>query len=307
MKNKLKIGVLGVGHFGQLHLKCLKMLPDYYDLIGFFDPDDAQAQIAVTRYNIPRFQQIEQLLEQAEVIDIVTPTPTHFELAQLALAYQNHIFIEKPMTQTLEEANMLVQLAQQQTVKIQVGHIERFNPAFTALRTQTFEPIHFDFQRLGTYHTRGKHTSVVLDLMIHDLDLLLSLVPDEVKTLTANGLRLLSPTTDVAHASITFYNGCTANLTASRIALTKKRQLHMTHQTGFAMLDFVRPTATFVTNDNATASLNTVELPIQPVNAIKEELKALAISILEDAPVKVSIQQGKKAVALAHDVEKLLG
>ena len=220
----LKIGLLGAGHLGKIHLKCIQMV-DQYNLIGFYDPDDQNAKIAEETYGIKRWKDLDDLLESVDVIDIVTPTITHFELAKKAIQYGKHVFIEKPLTHTMNEAKELLQLSKDAGLKIQVGHVERFNPAFLALEGTPLNPMFIEAHRLALFNPRGTDVSVILDLMIHDLDLVLSLVDSEVKHISASGVSVVSNTPDISNARIEFENGAVANLTASRISMKQMRKL----------------------------------------------------------------------------------
>ncbi len=200
----LKIGVLGAGHLGKIHLKCIQLADAFYDLVGFYDPDDRAAQQAVDTFGIQRFETMEALFAAVDVVDIVTPTSTHFAVASRAIRAGKHIFIEKPLTRTIEEAEELVKISQEHGVKVQVGHVERFNPALLALEDMPLDPMFIEAHRLAVFNPRGTDVSVVLDLMIHDLDILLSMVKAEVRFVSASGVAVVSTTPDIANARIDF-------------------------------------------------------------------------------------------------------
>lgn len=313
---RLKIGVLGVGHLGKIHLKCLQLLQGTYELVGFYDPDDTNAQIASSTFQIKRFNSIESLFAAVEVIDIVTPTTTHFQLAQQALAAGKHIFIEKPVTKTLAEAATLLELMESQSLKVQVGHVERFNPALLAMGGRLMQPMFIEGHRLTQFNPRGTDVSVVLDLMIHDIDIVLSLVPSQIAKVSASGVAVVSDTPDIANARIEFRNGCVANLTASRISLKQMRKLRLFQPDAYVSLDFLEKQAQIVqlntekTTDfalsiptNTGEKWMTFEEPaIEPINAIKEELQAFAQSIHSDETPKVSLKDGYEALNLAYRI-----
>ena len=219
----LKIGVLGAGHLGKIHLKCIKQI-DRYDLVGFFDPDKATAAAVEKEMGLHCFSTVEELIEAVEVVDIVTPTVQHFECASKALKRKRHVFIEKPIVATPEEATKLVRLAEEAGVKVQVGHVERFNPAFVAAEPYIKSPMFVEAHRLAMFNPRGTDVPVVLDLMVHDLDILLSIIHSPVKRVSACGVSVVSPTPDITNARIEFENGAVANLTASRISLKNMRK-----------------------------------------------------------------------------------
>lgn len=314
---KLKIGVLGVGHLGRIHLKCIQLTP-LYELVGFYDPDDANAEKALEGYEVKRFTDVDALIAAVDVIDIVTPTTTHFELAAKAILAKKHIFVEKPLTTTVKEAEGLLDLLKKYQVKGQVGHVERFNPALLALKGQDIKPMFIEAHRLSNYNPRSTDVSVVLDLMIHDLDIVLKLMDAEVEAVSASGVPVISATPDIANARVEFTNGAVANFTASRISLKQMRKLRVFQPNAYLSLDFLEKRTEIVRlydeapeGEEDLMELDTgkqkryikVDMPeIEPVNAIQQELQSLAESILEDKPVAVSIEDGLRALQLAHDI-----
>lgn len=316
----LKIGLLGAGHLGKIHLNCIKMV-DHYDLIGFYDPNDHNAKIAEETHGAKRWTNLDKLLDSVDVVDIVTPTITHFELAQRAIRKGKQVFIEKPLTHTLEEAKELLKMSKAAGVKIQVGHVERFNPAFLALQGRPLKPMFIEAHRLAVFNPRGTDVSVILDLMIHDLDLVLSLVGSEVKFISASGVAVVSDTPDIANARIEFENGAVANLTASRISMKQMRKLRLFQKDAYISLDFLEKNAQVIRlydknapdvpnrenlmelQTNHGTKLIQMEMPqIEPVNSIKMELESFAKSILHDEIPKVSIEDGYKALEVAHQI-----
>jgi len=315
----LKIGVLGVGHLGKIHLKCLQMTEGLYDLVGFYDPDDENAQHATEQFGVKRFSDLQTFFEAVDVVDIVTPTTSHFELAAEALRRGKHLFIEKPLTRTVDEARELIEMSKNNTLKVQVGHVERFNPTLLALDNTIIQPMFIEGHRLAAFNPRGTDVSVVLDLMIHDLDIVLSLVKSPVQHVSASGVSVVSETPDIANARLEFENGCVANLTASRISLKQMRKLRLFQQDTYLSLDFLEKQAQVVRLHH-TQQLNAannvfpletdrgtkwiqVEMPaIEPVNAIKMELESLAQSILNDTTPKVPIEDGFRALEVAYRI-----
>ena len=317
----LKIGVLGVGHLGKIHLKCIQMAQEAYQLVGFYDLNNTMAKKVVEDFGIKRFETIEDLFAAVDVVDIVTPTTTHFELAKKAIEAGKHIFIEKPVTHTLEEAEELVRLAQAKGIKIQVGHVERFNPALLALEESVIDPMFIEAHRLAVFNPRGTDVSVVLDLMIHDLDILLSMVRSPVKSVSASGVAVVSDTPDIANAGIEFENGCVANLTTSRISMKQMRKVRLFQKDAYISLDFLDKQAQVIRlyDEESTqipTAANLMELQtqngkkfihmdapeIQSVNAIKMELETFAESINNDTRPKVSVEDGYAALKLAYTI-----
>lgn len=219
----LKAGVLGAGHLGKIHLKLLKQ-SDKYELIGFYDADHENAKKVAEEFGYRAYSDLDELIADADMIDVVTPTLSHFEVAKKVISAGKHLFIEKPITNTFEEAEELIALAEKHGVKGQVGHVERFNPAFQSVANRIENPMFIEAHRLAEFNPRGTDVPVVLDLMIHDIDVILSVVQSEVKNMNASGVSVISDTPDIANARIEFENGCVANLTASRISMKNMRK-----------------------------------------------------------------------------------
>ncbi len=319
-KKMLKIGVLGAGHLGKIHIRCIQMIADY-ELVGFFDPDVKNAALVATDFHTTAFSSLEELVDAVEVVDIVTPTIMHFELASYVLGKGKHIFIEKPLTHTLDEAERLVALSKGKAVKIQVGHVERFNPAILALGGMQVKPLFIEAHRLAVFNPRGTDVSVIHDLMIHDLDIILSLVNSKVATVSASGVAVLSDSPDIANARIEFENGCVANLTASRISLKQMRKIRLFQKDAYISLDFLDKKAQiirlFEEDDPGLADLDNlmqldtqngkkfihIDMPdTEPINAIKMELETFADCILKDQRPRVPIEEGYSAIALANRI-----
>ena len=323
----LKIGVLGAGHLGKVHLKCIGLTENIYDLVGFFDPDADNAREVSQTFGLKAFPDIASLLDAVDVVDIVSPTSVHYELAAEAIKRGKHVFVEKPLTHTLEEARELIRLSEKHGVKVQVGHVERFNPALLALDDMEIAPMFVEGHRLAVFNPRGTDVSVILDLMIHDLDILLSMVNSPVKQVSANGVAVVSNTPDITNARIVFENGCVANLTASRISIKQMRKLRFFQKDAYVSLDFLDKEAQVVRLydeqsvdpeiaknmmhlDTATGKkLIHIDMPsIEPVNEIKMELETFAESINNNTPPRVGIEDGYRALELAHmiiaEVEK---
>jgi predicted dehydrogenase len=316
----IKIGVLGAGHLGKIHIKLIKEI-ERFNLVGFYDENDAVAEAVEKEYSIKRFSSIESLIEQVDAIDIVTPTIAHYKCASLAIKKSKHVFIEKPVSKTVEEAKALMQLSKEANVQIQVGHVERFNPAFIAGKNYCTHPMFIETHRLAQFNPRGTDVSVILDLMIHDIDIILSVVKSEIKRISASGVAIVSDTLDIANARIEFHNGCVANLTASRISMKNMRKSRFCQKDAYISIDFLDKKVEVVRLKKITAKeadenpLSIVidlgkgkdlkqiyfENPaVEQSNAIKEELKAFADSIKHNTTPLVSIDDGCKALEVAY-------
>jgi predicted dehydrogenase len=312
----LKIAVVGLGHLGKIHVKCIQMI-DSYEIVGVYDTEKTVAEKVAKEYNITAFDNIATLIEAADVIDIVTPTTTHFELAKLVIAKGKHLFVEKPITHTLAEAEKLCRLAAQTTIKAQVGHVERFNPAFLAIENTSMQPMFAEVHRLALFNPRGTDVSVVLDLMIHDLDIILKLIPHPIRSVQASGVAIVSHTADICNARIEFENGAVVNLTASRLSMKNMRKLRIFQPDAYLSVDFLeKKTEVVRLHEKETDSdhPNLMELEtakgkrfieiampeIVPNNAIKMELESLADSIINNTPTRVTLDDGRKALELAY-------
>lgn len=319
----IKIGVLGAGHLGKIHLKLIKEVPDF-ELLGFFDPNQEIAEKTSAEMGVKSFSNMDELIDAVDAVDIVTPTLSHFDCASKALKKSKHIFIEKPITNTVEEAKELIQLAEEADVKVQVGHVERFNPAFIAARPYCNHPMFIESHRLAQFNPRGTDVSVVLDLMIHDLDIILSLVKSNVKKISASGVAVVSDTPDIANARIEFDNGCVANLTASRISLKNMRKIRIFQKDAYLSVNFLSKEAEVVRLTTVVEEPDPLSVVIdlgegkgqkeiyfekpdvRPNNAILEELKSFANSIIQNTPTEVSIHDGYNALDVAHKIIKRL-
>ncbi len=315
----LKIGVLGAGHLGKIHLKLLKEI-DAFELVGFYDPDAENANKVSSEFGLHVFENATQLIEAVDAVDIVTPTLSHHDCAVEAIAHNKHIFIEKPLCNSIELADDLLQKAEQSKVKIQVGHVERFNPAFLALEGRQLNPMFIETHRLAQFNPRGTDVSVVLDLMIHDLDIVLKIVNSEVKTINASGVPIISDSPDIANARLEFVNGCVANLTASRISMKQMRKTRIFQPDAYISMDFLekkteifrlwnhppgegQPALEFETGNNGQKKYIGFEQPEAPeINSIKTELEMFAQSILKNEDPPVTIQDGYEALHLAYRI-----
>lgn len=314
----LKVGVLGAGHLGKIHLRLLNE-SGKYELIGFYDPDAINGKAVSDEYGYSYFDNLNKLITAVDVVDIVTPTLSHFESAKKAMEQGKHVFIEKPITNTLEEAETLIALQKKMKVKGQVGHVERFNPAFTAVKDSIKNPMFIEAHRLAEFNPRGTDVPVVLDLMIHDIDAILSVVASEVKSINASGVSVISSSPDIANARIAFENGCVANLTASRISLKNMRKSRFFQKDAYISVDFLDKKVEVVRMKDAPALPGEFDMILQNAegvkkqiyfenpgihsnNAIKDELETFADAILQDTEPVVSLEQGARALKVALQV-----
>lgn len=237
--NLIKVGVLGVGHLGEHHVKHFCSI-DGINFLGFFDTDTIQANIISKKFKVKAFQNIDNLIESVDAVSIVTPTTYHAKIAEKCIRKKKHVFIEKPITSTIEEADKVLELAKKNNVIVQVGHIERLNPALKALESYKIKPKFIEIQRLAPYNTRGTDVPVVLDKMIHDIDIVLSLADSKVRSISATGLSILTDSIDIAHARIKFENGCVSSITSSRIAKDEVRKIKTFQQNLYATVDLYK-------------------------------------------------------------------
>jgi len=310
----LKIAVFGTGHLGKFHLNNWKEI-EGVELVGFFDPNDENAKVIEETYQLKRFLDPSALMDACDAVDIVAPTIHHFELCKMALRKGKHVFVEKPLANTMEEARELVKLAKESNLKFQVGHVERFNPAFLALKDYKLKPMFIEVHRLAEFNPRGTDVSVVLDLMIHDIDIILHLVNSNVSYISANGVAVMSETPDIANVRIEFDNGCVANLTSSRISLKKMRKIRLFQKDAYIGIDFLDKKTEIIRlnqpddkNDfsfdietnNGTKSIGISNPKVEAVNAIKMELQGFKDAIVNNHETPVTIIDGFRAMEIAH-------
>ncbi len=313
----IKIGVLGVGHLGKIHLSLIRQIPQL-ELTGFYDPDVHKSQKITEELGIRAFGSIEELIDASDAVDIVTPTITHFDCAVKVLKKSKHLFIEKPLTHTLKEAKKLLSLANEANVKVQVGHVERFNPAFLAAASYISNPLFIETHRLAQFNPRGTDVSVVLDLMIHDIDIVLSRVKANIKRVSASGVAVVSDTPDITNARIEFDNGCVANLTSSRISLKNMRKSRFFQKDAYISIDFLDKKIEMVRLQQVSGTTDPLAITIdlgadkgvkqiffesktaEPNNAIKMELESFTNAIIHNTSTLVTIEDGYKALEVAH-------
>ena len=317
----LKLGIFGVGHLGKFHLNNWKQIPDV-EIVGFFDPNNDNAKAVEAEYGIKRFMDEEALIKASDMIDVVTPTHLHFPVCEMAIKMGKHVFVEKPMANTIEEGKAIMEMIKEAGVKLQVGHVERFNPAFTALKDITLNPSFIEVHRLAQFNPRGTEVSVILDLMIHDIDIILSIVKSGVKHISASGVAVLTDTPDIANVRIEFNNGCVANLTSSRISMKKMRKIRLFQKDAYIGIDFLEKNTEIIKlkkpdeedafsfdieTHQGTKTISIANPVVENGNAILAELTSFVQSIQNDEPTVVSEIDGFLAMEVAHQILEKIG
>ncbi len=314
----LKVGVLGAGHLGKIHLKLLQQSTQY-ELVGFYDENLENGKKIAEEFGYKQFNTIATLIHAVDVIDIVTPTLSHYKCAKVAIKSGKHVFIEKPISNTVAEAEEIIALAKEYKVKGQVGHVERFNPAFIATKDMIENPMFIETHRLAEFNPRGTDVPVVLDLMIHDIDAILSVVHSKVKRINASGVSVISDTPDIANARIEFENGCVANLTASRISMKNMRKLRFFQKDAYISVDFLDKICEVVKMQDAPETPGDFDMILQnaegvkkqiyfanpevaPNNAILDELETFAAAINNNTTPIVTLEQGTEALRVAYQI-----
>ncbi|MFT7615007.1 MAG: putative dehydrogenase [Parvicellaceae bacterium] len=314
----MKIGVAGAGHLGKIHIKLISEIPEF-ELVGIYDLNQENCKAVAEQYNVKAFSTYADLLTEVEAVDIVTPTLSHFDLARDAIRNFKHIFIEKPVTNTVQEAKSLLDISLEANIKAQVGHVERFNPAFKAAQSYFEQPMFIETHRLAQFNPRGTDVPVVLDLMIHDLDIVLNVVKSNVRKISASGVSVVSETPDIANARLEFDNGCVANLTASRISLKNMRKSRFFQKDAYISVDFLEKKTEIIQMEEILGEPDPfdliLELPndrkkkilinqpdISESNAIKEELETFYQSIKNDTIPIVPLEDGYNALKVAHSI-----
>jgi predicted dehydrogenase len=302
---------------GKFHVANWLEIPDV-EIVGFYDPNDEAAVDTMERFGLKRFEAMETLMDLVDAVDVITPTQFHYPVCEMALRKSKHVFVEKPLASDLDEANGLIKLVQEAKVKFQVGHVERFNPAFLALEGRKLVPMFIEVHRLAQFNPRGTEVSVILDLMIHDIDIVLHLVDSDIKNISASGVAVMTDTPDIANVRIEFMNGCVANLTSSRISMKRMRKMRIFQKDAYIGIDFLDKKTELIrlkndqeADDMFTFDIETptgtkqiaVENPvISKVNAIKAELTAFKDSIINNTPTVVSEQDGFMALQVAQQI-----
>ncbi len=312
----LKVGVLGAGHLGKIHLRLLNQ-SEKYELVGFYDAFEENANKVAAEFGYKKFDSIAELIAAVDVVDIVTPTMQHFDCAKQVIEAGKHIFIEKPISNTVEEAEEIITLAKKHNVKGQVGHVERFNPAFTAVKDKINNPMFIETHRLAEFNPRGTDVPVVLDLMIHDIDAILSVVKSKVKSVNASGVAVISDSPDISNARIEFENGCVANITSSRISMKNMRKSRFFQKDAYISVDYLDKVCEVVRMKDAPEVPGDFDMILQNAegvkkqiyfdnpqvdanNAILDELETFADAINNNTTPIVTLEDGTEALRVAH-------
>lgn len=313
----INIGLVGLGHLGKIHLKLISEI-EVLNLVGIFDTDQNLTNELAQKYNCKAFSNYQDLLNVVDAVDIVTPTHTHFKYVKSALQNLKHVFVEKPIVQNIDEAEQIVKFTESAKVVLQVGHVERFNPAFLALKNHTINPKFIEAHRLANFNPRGTDVDVILDLMIHDIDIILKLTNSKVKNISANGVSILSDKLDIANARLEFENNTVANLTASRISMKNMRKMRIFQNDAYISIDFLEKKSEIIQLKN-TASENSLEIKVnenstkyltisnpksEANNAIQEELIAFSKSILNGEKIASDVYDAYKSIDVAHKILK---
>jgi len=326
MKNeKLKAGIFGLGHLGKIHLKILKEIcaeRNDIEICGVYDSDKEKNETISKENNFEICNTADDLIKKINTAIIVTPTSTHFDIAERTISNDINTFIEKPVTDTTEEAEKLLKLSEKKKIKIQIGHIERFNAAILALDSYNLAPMFIETHRLAQFNPRGTDVSVIQDLMIHDIDIILNLVKSKVKSIDANGVAIITDKIDIANARIKFENGCVANITASRISLNKMRKMRLFQKSAYISIDFLQNTSeVFRLDDGKSDNSNSIALtefiqgenkvkiyyekpPVKEVNSMKYEMNKFIDSIVNDLEPIVTLEDGLQALEVANEIVK---
>lgn len=320
----LDVAVIGAGHLGTLHAKMLAQIGEAR-LVGIYDIDAAKSSALAAELKTRNLRSVDEAIEAAAALSVATTTRTHFEIGSKIIEAGRHVFIEKPITETIGQARELVKLADSKKVKVQVGHIERFNPAILALEQYRLQPLFIESHRLAQFNPRGTDVAVVLDLMIHDIDLILSLVKSRVTRIDANGVAVVSDSADIANARLQFENGCVANVTASRISQNKMRKMRLFQKDAYISIDFAQGLAEVFRlvdendpNTRSTMLLGKIEQgarkraivyeqpEVREVNALKHELELFVRSIKDNAEPPVTGSDGLQALEVAAEIMKTI-
>ena len=316
----LKIGVLGAGHLGKIHIRLLKS-STHYELVGFYDTMKENAVRVEEELGVKSWDDVDALMDAVDVIDVVTPTTHHFSCVMKAIEKGKHVFVEKPIDFTMEQAEMMIKALEEKGLKGQVGHVERYNPAFTAVKDSIHSPAFIEAHRLSQFNPRGTDVPVVLDLMIHYIDAILSIVKSPVRSIAASGAKVISETPDIASARIEFENGCVANLTTSRISMKTMRKTRIFQRDAYITVDFLKkeaevlrmhdapenpdPYAMILTTAEGRSKEIMFDKPAIPdTNAILEELNTFAEAIENDTTPIVTFRDGTAALRVALDIMK---
>ena len=303
---KTRVGVIGIGYLGAFHAEKYAKMPDV-DLVGVVDIDKSKTRSAAEKFSTAAFFDHRQLFGRVDAVSVVVPTADHYQISLDFLENDVDVMIEKPMTATLDEADALIQFADSRGLIIQVGHLERFNPEVVALQEHLKKPMFIESHRLSIYQPRGTDVSVVLDLMIHDIDIILNFVKSNVKTIQAAGVPVVSDHADIANARLEFENGCVANVTASRISMRKERKIRLFQKDAYIAVDFANHEITIITQNGKQQKAIIPGTDIRKLcftkgDALEEELTSFVRSVAKREVPEVTGQMGRDALKVALSI-----
>jgi predicted dehydrogenase len=313
----LKIGVVGAGHFGRYHINCLKQ-SKVYDLVGFYDINNETIVNIKDHFGVHAFKTLDDLIKSVDVVDIVTPATTHYDCIINVLKNSRHAFVEKPLTTTFLEAQAIYELSDKNKVKIQIGHIERFNPAFLAALPYFNTPVQIDIKRFGTYSPRNKDVSVLEDLMIHDLDIICHVIKSPVKNIEATGFITQSDQYDIIDANLEFENGCIVKVIANRVAENGYRTAKFLQKDSLVMIDFLKKETKVIFSGNGMLNIDMelnenlypghkiISPPIIEINAMMTELETFHDSIINNTEPLVPVRDSLEVFKIIDLIKKKL-
>ncbi len=304
MPQKIKLALIGIGHLGAIHLKVLQELLDHVEIVAICDIKEERTQRLASHYNVPVVDHYTKLLGNVDAVDICVPTENHFEVAEFFLKNNVHTFVEKPISKTLKEADELIALSEKNNVKLQVGHVERFNAAFESIKHFTHNPMFIECHRLNNFPNRSLDVGVVMDLMIHDIDIVLGIIKSPIADIQAVGVNVLTPLEDIASIRLTFENGCVCNLTASRISEEVMRKIRIFQNDMYISLDYVKQEA-FIYKKHGT-QISKHSLPIEKEQPLKKELNHFLECITLNQNPIVSGREGREALDVALRISDLI-
>ncbi len=302
--SKLKIAIIGIGHLGSRHLKVYNELSEYIDLIAVCDIKEERTQKLADHYNVPFLTDYKELAGKVDAVNVCVPTESHFEVAKFFLKNSIHTFIEKPITNTIEHADELITLAEKNNLKLQVGHVERFNSGFQSIQRFTHNPLFIECHRLNHFPNRSLDIGVVMDLMIHDIDIILGLIQSPIKDIQAVGVNVLTTLEDIASVRITFQNGCVCNLTASRISEEVMRKIRLFQKDTYISLDYIKQEAFIYKKYNHQILKHA--LPIEKEEPLKKELEHFLDCIRKDSRPLIAGKEGREALKVALNISDVI-
>mgnify|MGYP001174418047 CR=1 FL=1 len=297
----INIGLIGVGYLGEIHLRNIKEIPEF-NFIGFYDNNKKRSKFISNKFQAESFKSPDELIAKIDAVNIVTPTINHYDYCLQAIDHLKHVFVEKPLVESYEKALTIKKKLKNKKLKFQIGHIERFNPAYTYSKKFIRNPIYIEAHRLTHFKNRGNDVSVILDLMIHDIDIILNIVDSKIKKINAKGMKVLSKNTDIANVIIEFENGCIANITASRVATKDVRIMKITESDKQIKMNFLKKESKI----EFVKSISNNKINTANNNQIKDELTSFKNSIINNKKTLINITDACKSLNLANRILKTI-